>query len=109
MIIFSSFFLSVLSVAVRGLVVVVVVTGEFVRLTGPHARWLVVRWCSRGRMCIAAVGRWAAGGIAEDQEQEQEEEEGVSSIDRRSTDLAIGAASCIVALFRGLEMGRGSE
>lgn len=107
MIIFSSFFLSVLSVAVRGLVVVVVVTGEFVRLTGPHARWLVVRWCSRGRMCIAAVGRWAAGGIAED--QEQEEEEGVSSIDRRSTDLAIGAASCIVALFRGLEMGRGSE
>ena len=51
----------VLSVAVRGLVVVVVdvvvaVTGESVRQVLTLAGWLVVRWCSRGRMCIAAVG-----------------------------------------------------
>ena len=61
--------LVLLSVAVRGLVVdvVVAVTGESVRQVLTLAGWLVVRWCSRGRMCIACGGR--EGGVAEGGEE----------------------------------------
>jgi len=85
----------VLSVAVRGLVVVVVVdvvavTGESVRQVLTLAGWLVVRWCSRGRMCIACGGR------------------------RRRRRRMIGRSgrrhhALPLALFCGLELEMGSE